>query len=101
MTCRVCVVPKLVSNGCKSIIRSSRISICLMNTRCSGDEKIFTPLIAALESRDKVIVLKVFEEFLAHATLNALCRFQAFFLHRLDVVWNRYAADITFDADSR
>ena len=45
--------PKLVSNGCRSRIRSSRISICLTNTRCSGNEEVLAPLVLTLETRDE------------------------------------------------
>src|SRR5262249_14829277 len=95
--CRSCVAPKLVSNGCKSRIRSSRISMCSMNTRCSGNKKVFARFITAFESGNEVIVMKVLQEFMANASLYILCRLQAMLFQLLDIGWNAYAANLTFD----
>src|SRR5262245_3725873 len=94
MTCRSCVEPKLVSNECRSRMCSSRISTCLMNTRRSVNEKVFTVLEVALEPGHKVVVLEVLDELLARATLDILGRAQILLLQRLDIQWNANTANI-------
>src|SRR2546425_978463 len=100
MMCRSCVEPKLVSNGWRSRIRSSRISICLINTRCSRDEEILTPLILPLEIRYEVIVLEIFQELLAHTQLHVLRGLEALLLERLNVGGNEHAPHVAFNLDA-
>src|SRR5436309_941691 len=85
MTWRSCVDPKLVSKGWSSRIRNSRISICLINTRCSRHKEIFTPLVLPLEAGDEVVVRKVLQELFAHTLLHILGRFETLFLESLKI----------------
>ena len=73
----------------------------LINTRRSRDKQIFTPLIGPLEIGDEIIICKILQKLLADALLHVLGGLQALFLERLDVGWNKYAANITFKLDSR
>src|SRR5262245_19880705 len=99
--CRSCVEPKLVSNGCKSRMRSSRISMCLRNTRCSGNKKVFAPFVIAFESGNEVIVMKVLQEFIADTSLYIPCRFQALPFQVLNIGWNAYASNLALDERAR
>src|SRR5437016_10867708 len=101
MTCRSCVEPKLVSKGWRSRIRSSRISICLINTRCSGDKQVFIPLVCPLEISDEVILRNILEKLLTDAQLNVPGRLQALLFERLDIGWNKHMSNITLELDSR
>src|SRR5262249_37138716 len=98
--CRSCVAPKLVSKGCNSRMRSSRISICLMNTPCSGNKKIVAAVRFALEPRDEIVILQVLEELPTHAKLHILRRLHTLFLQSLNVGWNEYAPNVTFNRDA-
>src|SRR2546427_12397272 len=96
------VASKLVSNGCSSRMRSSRISICLINTGCSRDEQILAPFVLSLKGGNKIVVLQILQELLTDAQLDVLCGLQALLLEGLDIRWNVHTAHIvTFDVDSR
>src|SRR5580704_4830731 len=66
-------------------MRSSRSSICLINTRCPRHEDVFAPFIAALETGDEIIVRYVFQKLLADALLDVTRRFQALLLEELQI----------------
>src|SRR6267143_4316899 len=91
------VTPKLVSNGCRSRMCSSRISICLMNTGRSRDKQIFAPFVFPLKSRDEIVFLKVFQQLLANAQLHILRGLQALLLDGLNIRRNENAAHVTLD----
>src|SRR5262245_687616 len=82
-------------------MRNSRSSICLMNTRCSGDKQILARFFAALESRNEVVILKVLLKLLSNSQLDVLSRFQALLLQALYIGWNRNAANIAGNAGPR
>src|ERR1051325_1137041 len=67
---------------------SSRISICLINTRSSGNENIFAPLFLPFESGDEVIVVDVLQKLTADPLLHILCGFEALRSQALDVGGN-------------
>src|SRR5438477_4216805 len=83
-------------------MRSSRISICLINTRCSRNEQILAPFVLSLKGGYKIVVLQILEELLTDAQLNVLCGLQALLLEDLDIRWNVDAAHVvTYHMDSR
>src|SRR5438034_11414214 len=83
------VTPKLVSNGFRSCIRSSRISICLINTRRSSHEQILAPLVFPLKAGDEIVLLEVFQKLLANPPLCLLRRGEAWLFEGLNI--SRYA----------
>src|SRR5215472_1607345 len=94
MMCRSCVAPKLVSNGCRRRIRSSRSSICLMNTRRSWNKQICAPFVVPLKAGDEIVLTEIFQELLSNAKLQVSNRTRALAAEFLNIRGNVYAADI-------
>src|SRR6266704_2646054 len=95
------VTPKLVSNGFRSCIRSSRISICLINTRRSSHEQILAPLVFPLKAGGEIVLLEVFQKLLANPPLDLLCRGDALLFEGLNISWYAHAPNVALDLDSR
>src|SRR5207244_4314178 len=96
------LTPKLVSNGFRSCIRSSRISICLINTRRSSHEQILAPLVfPPLKAGDEIVLLEVFQKLLANPPLDLLCRGDALLFESLNISWYAHAPNLALDPDSR
>src|SRR5262245_21503231 len=82
-------------------MRSSRISICLMNTRRSGDQQIRTPFIATLEAGDEVILFEILEQLVAHAYLQVLCGLEILLFQGLNISREIHASNITANVHAR
>src|SRR5947207_13061685 len=82
-------------------MRSSRISIRLINTRSSGSENIFAPFFLPFESGDEVIVVDVLQKLTADPLLHILCGFEALRFQGLDVGGNIDTTHITSERESR
>ena len=80
-------------------MRSSRISIRLMNTRRSRNKDVFACFVAALEVGDEVIVCDVLQKLFSHALLDIARQFQTLVFQRLYVCGYDYTADIGMAVD--